>query len=78
MQLDAKIPSGPIQDKWDGIYGKASANGRPEPALVLKQYDYNFPRNSLQMVQFWTLPDRPDISARPQKLLQKRLLLQRQ
>ncbi len=33
----------PIQDKWDGIYGKASANGRPEPALVLKQYDYLLP-----------------------------------
>jgi SAM-dependent methyltransferase len=33
----------PLQEKWDGIYRKVSGNVRPEPALVLRQYDYLLP-----------------------------------
>lgn len=33
----------PLQGKWDGIYRKASGNVRPEPALVLRKYDYLLP-----------------------------------
>nr|MCS5564747.1 class I SAM-dependent methyltransferase [Methylococcales bacterium] len=33
----------PLQEKWDGIYRKAFGNVRPEPALVLRQYDYLLP-----------------------------------
>lgn len=36
-----------LQRKWDEIYQRADQNTRPQPAFVLKSYDYLLPREGL-------------------------------